>query len=77
MEEFLLYENIRKSYTLISQNVAFNMRLRDEIDACSPPWPVGRGPHESLHSKVLWGKGGMTERYEKSPAEWLGFLNGA
>ena len=45
------------------------MRLRDEIDACSPPWPVGRGPHESLHSKVLWGKGGMTERYEKSPGK--------
>lgn len=26
-----------KSYTLISQNVAFNMSLRDEIDTRSPP----------------------------------------
>lgn len=32
---------------------------------------------ESLHEKVLWEKEQMTERYEKSPADWLGFWNGA
>ena len=31
------------------------------------------GPRKSLRIKVLWGKGGMTERYEKSPAGRLGF----
>ena len=35
-----------------------------------------RGPRKSLPCKVLWGKGGMTKWYEKSPAIWLGFLNG-
>jgi len=50
---------------------------RDKMDTRFSPRPVGRGSRESLRSKVLWGKGGMTERYEKSPANWLGFLNGA
>ena len=53
------------------------LSFRDEIDTYSLSEPVGRGPRESLHCKVLWGEGGMTERYEKSPANWLGFLNGA
>ena len=37
----------------------------------------GRGPCENLRSKISRGEGGMTERYEKSPAFRLGFLNGA
>ncbi len=36
-----------------------------------------RGPRENLQSKVSWGEGGMTQRYEKSPVFRPGFLNGA
>lgn len=37
-------------------------------------------PRLQGHSRIkrdFLRKGGMTERYEKSPAEWLGILNGA
>ena len=40
--------------------------------------PAGpRGPHGDLPRKAPWGKGGMTERHEKSPVLRPGFLNGA
>lgn len=42
-----------KSYTLISQNVAFNMSLRDEIDTRYLPRPVEEGQHKSLRCNLL------------------------
>jgi len=51
----------------------FILSWRDKMDTRFPHQPVGRAPREGLRSKALWGKGGMTERYEKSPAGRLGF----
>lgn len=52
------------SYSVSNAIRTLAMSLCDEIDAGSPPEPV------------RWEEEGMTEWYEKSPAIWLGFLNG-